>query len=254
MIRETLPIARTGAESRFVLNAESLNKILQLAGNQIDTLAYLQAALKEKAGNNPEFVGLMQEVGKLVKHAEYQLQAKEKLNPWSLVVASTVNDAPRLIGLLRAHLSESEFDAFQDFLADTSIRHIAEYIKSGAIKEGQITLDYAISRSSQFMRAYSSDGNMLEGEALDAMDTLFNRWLGKNDMISEDGVIYMRTEDNIRKKNGAPVIADPDKLIAMFNGNGFEKFVQEKHPKVRITIRQNDYVEPKPTAESASQS
>ena len=239
MTRAKLSIARSGAETRFVLNAESLNKILQLAGNQID---------------NPAYVGLLQEVGKLVNNAEYQLQATEKLNPWSLVVASTLNDAPRLIGLLRAHRSESEFDAFQAFLADTSIRHIKEHIKSGAIKEGQITLDYAISRSSQFMRAYGSDVNMLEGEALDAMDILFNQWLSKNGMISEGGVIYMRTGDKIRKENGAPVIADPDKLIAMFNGHGFEKFVQEKHPKVRITIRQNDYVEPTPAAESVSQS
>lgn len=254
MTQAKLSIARAGSESRFVLNGDSLNKILQLAGTQIEILEYLQASLIEKAGKTPEFTGLMVEVAKLIKNAEYQLQEKEKLNPWSLVTASTLNDAPGLIGLLRAHLSKSEFDEFQDFLAESSVRHIEEQIQAGKIKEEDIVLDYAIGRSSQFMCAYSSGGYAFEGEEFDSMCKIFNRWLKENDMLTEDGVIYMRTGDKIRSENGKPVTADPEKIITMLSGNGFQKFLQEQNPKMRITIRQNDYDPPIPAGESVSQS
>lgn len=225
-----LPIARSGNEVGFVLSAESLHKILQLAGNQVETLDYLQAALAGKVGKAAEFAGLIQEVAKLVENAVFQEQEKEKLNPWS--------GAPKLTDLLGAYFSKTEFSAFQEFMAAKSVN---------AIEEASITLDYAVSQSAQFKRAYTRDGQMLVGAELDAMDTLFNAWLAKNNLISQGGSIYAGTsKGEIKQHNGQPVIADPHALIARLNEGEFERYVHEKNKKITIAVRENDYGDTQP--------
>ena len=233
MTKAKLPIARSNGSTDLVLSSESLHKIIQLAGNHVETLEYLQSSLYDKVKKSAEYAGLMQEVAKLVENAVFQEQEKEKVNPWSGI--------PGLAGLLKAYYSTTEFSAFQEFMAS----------KSGSnIQEEQIILDYALSRSAEFKRAYTSEGDMLAGASLDAMDILFNAWLAKNDLISQDGIIYVGTsKGEIKQMNGAPVTVDPDKVVALLDGGAFEQYVQEKNHKVHITVRANDYGEPQPATE-----
>lgn len=236
MTKQKLEIARApGDTGRFILNPDSLNKIVQLVGNQVKTLMYLQSSLNEKTGKAEEFTDLRVAVNKLVENALFQVKRLVQLDPWS--------GAAGLVDKLRAYFSATEFGAFQEFIAATSARNIAAE---------EITLDYAVGKSSQFMRAYTSEGNMLTGEALDAMDTLFNAWLAKNNMISEGGVIYegLNTGE-IKKVDGVNVRVNPEKLLALLNGDGFQMYVQKTTSKVNhIITRQNEYEESTPSAPS----
>lgn len=237
MTKQTLPLARTSGADDFVLNPESLNKILQLAGNQVETLKYMQLAIRDKMGKAVELADFITEINKLVANAAYQAREKSRADIWS--------GAPGLTEHLRNLFSQTEFSAFQEFMATSSVDNL---------DADQIIMDYALSRSAQFMRAYTCDGNALTGEALDSMDTLFNAWLAKNQMISEGGIIYEGTSaGEIKQVKGASVHVNPDKLDALLSGNEFEQYVKEKTTKVsEILIRKNPYVEPNPQVESGA--
>ncbi len=236
MTQQKLTIARSSSTTAFVLNPQSLERILQVAGNQVETLKYLEAALLKKTGKNVMFAGLMAEVNKIVANATFHAQQKDLLDPWS--------GDPKLVELLHKHFATSEFEAFQEFMARTSAANV---------NADKITMDYAVSKSGQFLRAYSSEDNPLATEALASMDTLFNAYLAKSNLISEGGVIYQGTPaGGIKQDNGSPVHAMPEEVIALLSGNTFADYVNEKAKSARqitISIRQNEYPEEAPSME-----
>ena len=240
-----LALARSSESGSFVLNPESLTKLLELVGNHVETLTYFDAALAVKisqSGMKNEFSDLMNETKKLIESATYREQEKNKLSPWS--------GEADLMTQLKSYYNQTEFEAFQNFLAGQSASMLPAEV---------ITLDCALSRQSEFMRAYSSEGTLLEGDALVAMDTLFNSWLAQPErqMISKDGVIYAGTDKGEIKldSEGKPVAADYDKLNQMLGdeSNEFARYVNKMNPSVNVVIRQHPYEE-EPTPEAAGQS
>lgn len=227
MAREKLPIARS-SDSSFILNAESLNKILQLAGNQVETLDYLQAALSEKIGKNEEFAGLMEEVTRVVDSAKFQDAEKSKLNSWS--------GSEGLIDKIRAVFDKTEFGAFQEFMAITS---------ANKIPEEKITLHCALSDKSEFIRAYySDDDNPLSVDEHATMDTLFNTWLASSEhkMISKDGSIFAATEQGEVDSGKDPKVTAKT-LNSLLNDKvlGFAAYLQKIKPGVQLTIQQHPF-------------
>ena len=217
------------AYETFILNPESLTKILQLGGNQVETLTYLQSALSEKvkkAGSMKEFSDLMVEVRKLVENAEFQDQRLNQLDPWSGAAGS--------IDKLHAIFSTSDFSAFQEFIATRA---------ANTIPEGEIILDCTVNDKAEYLRAFSMNGKVLEGDTVDAIDSLFTGWLDQpeNKMMMKDGVIYSRTDNHeiVQDKNGNAVKERADKIRAMLSNNSFERYVQQKNPGIKIVIQQH---------------
>lgn len=224
----------------FTLNPESLAKILQLGGNQVETLTYLQSALTEKlkkTGAMSEFADLRDEVKKLVDNAVFQAQKLDNLDPWS--------GAAGLLDRLHAIFSTTDFSAFQEFMATKAA------IK---VPEGEITLDCMVSDKAEYIRAFSMNGVVLEGETADAIDALFTGWLDQpeNKMIMQDGVIYSKTDkDEIAQdKNEGIVKERADRIRELLNNNSFEHYVQQKNPAINIVINQHVQPEAAPTISS----
>jgi hypothetical protein len=223
----------------FILNPESLNKILQVAGNRVETLEYLHSALAarlKKSDSMPEYADVLGEIKKMVENAVAQEDKLDKLDVWS--------GSSRLLDKLKEVFSASEFSAFQDFMATKMVNNVPIE---------QIILDCQISDEGEFIRAYSIDGKVLEGDRLEAMDTLFNAWLAQaeNNMIMQDGIIYSGTDKGevIKDKSREETKARTDRIRTMLadTKTGFEHYVQQKKPQAQIEIRRHEQEVEKPT-------
>ena len=220
---ERLPLARTiGDKTKGIPTPAALNKAIEVAGNQIETLAYFATNLQEsliKGGLVKECKQLLEEVKKLVDNAQFR--EDNKGNPW-------LGDVAQI-----PVINETDFNLFQKFLATTSATEL---------KEDKVILDCALSDSAEFLRAYSNE----KGELLDAIDTLFNAWLAENNMISKGGVIYAGTAqgDILEDKKGNPVAVPAEKLRAMLNTGEFAQFVQKNNPAVQVNVRLHQYEAP----------
>lgn len=216
----------------FILNPGSFAKILETAGPSVETLEYLASGLTERVEKSramAEFSDLIKEVKTLVDNAVFQESNLTKIDIWS--------GARGLADKLHAAFSGTELSAFQDFIASKL---------ASKVPVEQVTLDCAIDDKAGFVRAYSSNGKLLEGEALDAMDMLFNAYLAQpgNNMIMQDGVIYSGTNsgevitdetDQAVKQRVSKIrdmLADPVK--------GFQRYLQDKKPGAHVTVIQHE--------------
>lgn len=210
----------------FILHPESLTKILQMAGTQVETLEYLQSALQEKTKTSgTEYSEVMNEITKLVDYAVSQEQKLNKLNSWS--------GARDMVDKLRAVFETNEFSTFQDFMAAKL---------ASKVPVEQITLDCEISDQAEFLRAYSINGEVLEGDALEAMDILFNSWLAQPEtkMIMNNGVIYSGTDKGeiARDTDASVVKARAERVKELLSDPvlGFESYVQKKKPGAQVQV------------------
>ncbi len=105
--------------------------------------------------------------------------------------------------------------------------------------------------AAEYKRAYSFNGKMVEGEVLDALDTLFNAWIAQPTptsrwgFISKDGVIYRGNETGepvMESDAGAQkAVADELKELLSKTGEGsFQSYLQQKNPGIQIEIRLHD--------------
>jgi hypothetical protein len=225
---ERLPLARTNSDkTKGIPTPDALNKAIEVACNQIETLKYfatnLHASL-EKSGLLKKCEQLILEVEKLVANAQFR--EDNKGNPWLGNMAQMPDS------------NETDFNLFQKFLATTSATEL---------KEDKVILDCALSDSAEFLRAYSNEkGELLEDDELNAIDTLFNAWLAENNMISKGGVIYAGTAkgDILEDKKGNPVAVPAEKLRAMLDAGDFSQFVQKNNPAVQVNVRLHAYEAP----------
>lgn len=216
----------------FMLNPESLTKILQMAGNQVETLEYLKKGLVEKTRKSgTEYAELIGEVTKLVDYAVSQAKNLNKLDPWS--------GNRDLIDKMHAIFTTSEFSAFQNFMADKL---------ASRVPVAPITLDCEINDEAEFLRAYSVNGEVLQGEALEAMDILFNSWLAQPEigMLMQNGVIHAGTEQGeiVKDVTSNAVKARADQVRELLSDpvRGFERYVQQKKTDAKIDVIQHQAV------------
>lgn len=226
---ERLPIARKVGYKASLPSPESLNKAVEVASNQLETLQYLAANLYtslEKSGLVKECAQLIDEVGKLVANAQFN--ADNQVNAW-------LGNVKKVL----AANSISDFASFHNFLASMS---------ASELKQQAVFLDCALSDSSEFIRGYSNEtGDVLEGDELQAMDTLFNAWLAENDMLSKGGVIYQATAhgDIAQDKKGNALIVPAEKLRTLLDKTTeFADFVQKNNKGVQVAVRVHPYDTP----------
>ena len=90
-------------------------------------------------------------------------------------------------------------------------------------------MNYAISQAGEYIRNFTFDGVILEGDSLGEMDALFNAWLVENNMINLDGVIYQGTgKGEILYRNNKPMTVNADDFKNLLNNEttGFKSYVQ----------------------------
>lgn len=211
------------SQGLYVLDPDSLEKIFAVAGNRVEVLEYFQRSLKEKIGNNAAYEELSHEVDTLVDSARHQEDEKNILSPWS--------GKPDLPERLLASFNKSDFTAFQEFL----VKSIDQ------IESKSITLDYAINdETAEYLRGYSGDN--LKDKDVNAMDTLFNAWLSKEDMMMRSGVVYAATKEGEPVKNSdANAVAKKLSDLLQDKERGFAAYVAQNGAKVGLTLRKNDH-------------
>ena len=217
----------------FLLSPVSLNKMLQMAGNSVETLLYLESALREKINASQAkeaFLPLMQNITDLIENATFQEKNLTQLDPWS--------GARGLTDKLHAAFNSTKLSEFQDFIATKLL---------DKIPAESMTLDCVVGDKADFLRAYSKgDGNPLEGEELEAMDRLFNAWLAQpeNKMLMQDGVIYRGTDEGevLQDTSEDTVKARANKIRELLKDpvRGFERYVELKKPGAQVRIVQHE--------------
>jgi hypothetical protein len=218
-------------DNQLMFDAEAIRKVVEITST-LDGVEYFQQQLHsmlEKRNQLQAYSTLLKEVSLMVDSARYQDQHRG--TPWS-------GDT------YRPYLPQSDFASFQQFLASMSAQ---------SIQQQQITLDCALSDASEYKRAFSSDGELLDGESLDAMDTLYNAWLAEQQLISKGGVIYQGTEEgDIREdKQGNPIKANAERLRAMMmdDKRGFSAYVKTNNKDIQMIIHQHTYEQPQQSPE-----
>jgi hypothetical protein len=101
-----------------------------------------------------------------------------------------------------------------------------------------VVIDFAISDEAQFLRGYSSGaGHDLDPDVVARYDALFIAYLEKENIESQDGVLYESTVD----RHGNRVKVDPDKTRALIQNTeeGFKKYLDAKG--LYVDIRQQQY-------------
>ena len=164
----------------FILNPESFSKILEVTGNAVESLTYLLSSLNDKvkkSRSTAEFSELLGEIQTIVDSAKHREDSLNSIDTWS--------GARGLTDKLHAFFNSTSWTEFQEYIVSKLVNKVPS---------DEITLDCIIGSQSEFLRAYSgSDGKSLEGEALNAMDNLFNAWLALHKMIMQDGFILAAT-------------------------------------------------------------
>jgi hypothetical protein len=99
----------------------------------------------------------------------------------------------------------------------------------------EVQIDYALSDSSQFLRAYSSKDSSLEMDSQVSVDELLSTYLSKNNLFVEvrpEGTFIYENDGNghirLDEKNN-PVNADPEivRELLQDKSKGFQKYLQE---------------------------
>ncbi|MBA3537649.1 MAG: hypothetical protein H0T84_13750 [Tatlockia sp.] len=99
----------------------------------------------------------------------------------------------------------------------------------------EVQVDYAISNSSQFLRAYSSKESPLEIDSQISVDELLSTYLSKNNLFAEvraEGTFIYENDGNghIRlDEQNNPLNADPERVRELLQdkNKGFQKYLQE---------------------------
>ena len=222
--------------------SNSWRKLVEIAGKQVESLEYLERAASsflKKEGLLKAYDGLMKELSQIVKNAQFQ--ENTKVSPW-------LGDTQRLA------LNETDFSLFHKFLASENAKAVAALFANQTPGTENI-MNYAVSVAGEYIRNFTFEGDVLEGQALAEMDGLFNAWLVDNNMINSDGVLYERTAAGEIKRDpkGKPAIMDSEKFKDLLHDQtkGFEHYVQGELSKImpekkqiHFSMKGHDYVQP----------
>lgn len=133
----------------------------------------------------------------------------------------------------------------------TSFQSLHQNLAANAASEidkKEIIFHFAMSDESQIIRGYSSDNEPATEKTVNAMDTLFNAWLAKNGLFSQEGFIYMSDSNGeiLKDENGKPVKVEPEQFEKMLEDrkNGFEQYVHQNNDSVQVKTEQHPFSSP----------
>lgn len=109
----------------------------------------------------------------------------------------------------------------------------------------QLKMDYAINNQGQFLRGYSSNNQVLDGDNTFKMDALFNGWLVSHQLHNQDGVIY-KTDINgviLLDANRRQQVVDTPDFINRFedSNQGFLSYAQKLDNTMQLSIVKQDH-------------
>ncbi|MBA2711623.1 MAG: hypothetical protein H0U57_13670 [Tatlockia sp.] len=129
----------------------------------------------------------------------------------------------------RGMAPESSYNHYQSGRATLASKNL----QANEISDVQV--DFALSDSSQFLRAFSSNGQSLDTEVQISVDELLSTYLSKNNLFAEvtpEATIIYENDGNghIRVDNkGQPVNADPEQVRELLQDSkkGFQSYLKE---------------------------
>ncbi|MBA2656722.1 MAG: hypothetical protein H0U70_07005 [Tatlockia sp.] len=139
---------------------------------------------------------------------------------------------------------------------------VSSELASGSLKSkqiGQVNVDYALSDSTQLVRAYSEDNQELTSDSGQALDKLLSSFLTKNNLfveVSEQGTFIYENdgEGNIRLDKNNKIKADPEvvKDLIQDKNKGFQRYLQKQGIESTVNLLSFPGEAPAPSAESAA--
>ncbi len=187
-----------------------------------------------------------------------------------LVKSGLINDAgyKKALDIFRenanfAELMQAGGDCWLGRVPLTGFQRLQEGLaKASAAEinvEKPIIVDFAISKESNLIKAFSVDGKPLDASAEASMNKQLLAWLAsdknpeskdeaaKYQVVNQKGVLYVfdQTElDKIKKgQNGKPERADPEAIAKMFvdQKHGFAQYVQKANNQAQLIVHGHDY-------------
>lgn len=124
--------------------------------------------------------------------------------------------------------------------------------------EKPIRFDFAVSKDSKLVKAYSIDGKPVDKTTDKAMNDQLLAWLAsdknpsstnaadKLQVVNHEGTLYAFDEkeaDKIKKEGGKPVLADSEAINKMFVDpkHGFAEFVHQANQAATVDVYSHDY-------------
>ncbi|KTD21007.1 Dot/Icm secretion system substrate [Legionella lansingensis] len=196
---------------------------------------------RDRFKNKVERAGMSEKGKDAIAHVEafaetVRLQREFKFDPWAGVSGPL-----------------SDFHNLQHNMAEEAAKKVASNVK------GPITMNFAISDKSEFVRANSVDGKPIDKDSNQGVDKLFNAWLAENNMISKESVIYQGNEKGqiLHDSKDEPLRANPEDVRQMVSDKtkGFPHFLEQFNKdgqEIQVTPRLQRYPEQKPEAAKAA--
>ncbi len=223
----------------------SISKAIELCGNHINSLRYLQDALKES-------------ITQLCTQESNQaaMAAVEESLATALFVEDKVTSL--LSKLHDGSITEAEINMlkpgyfnYQDSLVEKQLQSLDP---SSRDKLNNVMMVYDINHRSEFVRGYMSHDLPLDPTAendkkiIDVMDQSFHSWLVSHQLASQQGVIYKT--DKVDNQGFYVNKADPQMVSSLLRDplHGLEATIKKQDPSITMQVR--DY-KTKATAETS---
>lgn len=135
----------------------------------------------------------------------------------------------------------------------------SENLKANDIMD--VRIDYALSDSSQFLRAISSEGNALDDDLQISVDELLSTYLSKNNVyvdVTPEATFLYENDGNGHinvDKRGQPINADPELIQQLLQdkNKGFQSYMQEFGINSNLNSRAFPQETPAPQTQAAQQ-
>lgn len=198
----------------------------------------IELALLDKTGESADY--LLSQVEKRLKNAGSSAQSN---------YVGVLDTLHKLIQYVKSAFSGGDswsgiaplqgFQNFQNKLAEDSAAKIDA--------EKQIQFDFAVSDNANLVRAYSTNGELLDDVTTESIDNLLNAWLAKNQMVNTGGVVYKASMNGkaLQDSSGNLERADPLVLRSRMidKEHGFESYIHKMNSEVKISANLRSYGE-----------
>lgn len=216
-------------KARFVPNKDAMMKALETASTP-ETADYAAQQVEERLGKNDATEAV------IIKFKNYATSVRGIYN-------KQTNG-----GVWSGEEASSQFQSFQEFLADSSVQNIKDLFKqanllgeNGELK-GELQLDFAVNEEAQFVRAYKLNDQPIKNKAMvELLDDAFKAWLAEKGMFYKDGQLY--EVDDMGKikqdKNGQDILMDREDIFNRLQDdkNGFAAYLKDQGIQSKVVRR-----------------
>lgn len=209
-------------------------------------------AALEMARHNPTLLRVIQED---IENIGKKFKCEEEMEPVLTALSDTLSMAeyaesirgPLYSKIWDGTITPEEMEmlkpgyfTYQDLLANRILQDIDKSVIEEKMQN--VSILYDINDNSEFIRAYMSNGKQLDAnnaddkKIIDLYDQCFHSWLVKNNMSSQDGVIYNTTK--LDKQGNYIEKADKTKIISLINNPnlGLDTVVKKQGKNLKLQV------------------